>query len=618
MDEDFPQVVVMVGANLPSAGDTASGDPVSGASARAVAAPTQQAIGAPADRFVGDAALAAAIRNVPARSTLLDARLSFELDGEDMDLAMAPEHVEEAMLSLYVSSGWDGVQALLFALGREVFPVVDAGQPPGLQHGQGVPAQVVARRQAFATGVSEALLTLRGLIEETLVELAEAALAKAGTMATTAREQLDRAEWTYGVRLKPMPPPATSGAGGSGDSSGAGGGGGTTGGGAGGNSGAEGGSGQSPRPEYEIHDPGIPGAAEDLAQGIRALAQVYAKVESAQGKIDAYKASPAGAAPTNAGTGGSGGGSTPPTQPGTPTPYPDTPDAAELPAATKAFHDLLRQVAEQHPVAPGVLAMCLPERESGKDLTNQIVFAQLFAYLPVARASLGLVPTAYPTSLFRYELGRSINPINRELRLNISDTPETRAALWAGRDGRGGTLEPLLAEQLLAAVRTDLVTASKATDEETLLRTAFALSVLNSYLAAGDARDQVRYAALEKAEEPLRRYDKSVAFLSMIGYFVKPVAIAATVFGVMTAYGHMVNQFAVLAAENADLDHAALEALLLDDTGRYVTTLANKPRAGKIVEEILLSTGKTMALNTCVPALGLFASVVSDVQTLAE
>ena len=46
------------------------------------------------------------------------------------------------------------------------------------------------------------------------------------------------------------------------------------------------------------------------------------KVEDAQGKIDAYKNSPAGAAPANAGTGGSGG-STPPSNPlGTPTPYP--------------------------------------------------------------------------------------------------------------------------------------------------------------------------------------------------------------------------------------------------------------------------------------------------------
>ena len=90
----------------------------------------------------------------------------------------------------------------------------------------------------------------------------------------------------------------------------------------------------------------------------------------------------------------------------------------------------------------------------------------------------------------------------------------------------------------------------------------------------------------------------------MVGYFVKPVAAVSAMLGVMTVYGRMVNQFAVLAAENAELDNVALEALLLDDTGRYVTTLANKPRAGKIVEEILLSTGKSMALSTCGPGTG--------------
>ncbi len=613
MDEDFPHVVVLVVGALQSAGDFPVADPVSGAAARAVAAPTQLAIGAPTGQFIDDAVLAAASSGVPDRSNLPDATLSFDLDGENIGVTIAPEYVEDAMLSLYVSSGWDGVQALLFALGREVFPITAAGRPQGLSPASAVQARVVEQRQAFATAVSAGLVTLRGLIEDTLVEFAEAGLLKAEGLATAAREQLDRAEKTYGVRLKPQPLPSTTGAGGSGGTSGAGGGGNT-----GGNSGAEGGSGHDTPPEYEIHDPAVPGAAEDLANGVRALAKAYAKVEDAQGKIDAYKNSPAGAAPANAGTGGSGGSTPPSNPPGTPTPYPARPDPGELPEATKAFHDLMRQVGEQHPVAPGVLAMCLPERESGTDLKDQVVLAQLFAYLPAARGYLTQIPKKYPTAMFRYELGRSVNSINRELKLNLSDTPETRAALWAGRDGRGGILEPLLADQLLGAVRADLVAASTAADEETLLRTAFALSVLNSYLAAGDARDLVRYAALDKAEAPLRRYDKTVAFLSIVGYFVKPVAAVSAVLGVMTVYGHMFNQFAVLAAENAELDNVALEALLLDDTGRYVTTLANKPRAGKIVEEILLSTGKSMALSTCVPALGLFFQVVSDVQTLAE
>ena len=33
----------------------------------------------------------------------------------------------------------------------------------------------------------------------------------------------------------------------------------------------------------------------------------------------------------------------------------------------------MRQVGEQHPVAPGVLAICLPKRESGTDLKDQVV-----------------------------------------------------------------------------------------------------------------------------------------------------------------------------------------------------------------------------------------------------
>ncbi|HMB56613.1 MAG TPA: hypothetical protein VKM35_05325, partial [Arenimonas sp.] len=380
----------------------------------------------------------------------------------------------------------------------------------------------------------------------------------------------------------------------------------------------EGGPGTS-QTQYEVRDAEIPGAAADLLAAIKALSTAYSAVATASAADKSTAQAPSTPyATTNEGapadTGGEAAGGGPPTS--------GQPDPPSLPDAVKRFQEMFRATTAQHRIAPGVLALCMSERKGATgEIEDNVIYGQIAQYFDTADMMLGGIPVSSNSQRMRDALARSLYAINDDLRINLQDTPEVRAAVWAGRDDRSGSLEPLLADQLLERVRADIVsTAHESGDEAEVMRAAFAVAVLNGFLRSADARDLVRAARLAKAERAMADTDKGVATLSLIGLLVPPIGRVTQLIALYSLYGHAMNQLVAIASINAVMDVAALDALLADDAASFGTTLASKPRADDILGQILAETGLSLvqahAINTFLPSLGLAMQVVTDVDTL--
>lgn len=541
-----------------------------------------------AARYTGAGALAAASTPAPATGTpppagtaptgVAPAFIVFDLAGERIARPLVPEDVEDTLFSLYMMAGWAGVGACLEAIGREVFALRSIARPMAMPT-RLAPAEQ-ARRMAFAQATAAALDQLHAQVVETLIALAQAAQDKALALRDIGVELLARQAAVYGVREAQTP--LSQG-------------------------GAEGGSGADPG--YTLGEPGVQGAVEDLVAAVAGLATAYAAVEQALAKsAQAQQASPAqgagGGGGTQPGAGGAQGG----------TGSDGTPDPAQLQDASLAFQARLRDVVAQHPLAPGVFAACLPHRAADGTLQAADVRRALCEYIPQAAALLQAVPASHASDRLRVVLGEPLRDLARALHLVLDDVPEVRASLWAARED-AAAFEPLMAGPVLEAVREDLIAAT-GEDEDALLRTAFALAVLDSLRRAGDDRDAVLQAQAQAAQAPLRRQDKTVAALSLVGLLVPQVRAFAAVFGLATVLGHALAQLDEISRLQANLDRAALQALLAGDAASFATTLAAKPRASDVVTELLSGIAIGKAVDTVVPALGLLMQVEGDVQTL--
>jgi hypothetical protein len=176
--------------------------------------------------------------------------------------------------------------------------------------------------------------------------------------------------------------------------------------------------------------------------------------------------------------------------------------------------------------------------------------------------------------------------------------------------------EPLLANQLLERVREDIVRSTNATaGEEPLLRSAFMLAVLNSYLSIADARHAVAAARLAKQEAPWGRADQAAACLSLIGLLVPPVGLLGVALGAYSMYGHLTNQFESLAQSRKAMHDTAVAAAMADDSVELAQVLADFPRMETVVAELVLSFGG-MHLASKIPVVGLAMQVVGDAETL--
>lgn len=567
---------------------------------------TTRFVVAPQSTFLGQGALDAASGPPGRDGRAMKVRVSFDISGQSSELDLVPEAVEDLLIALYTASGWDGVQAFLTGLGRRVFHVESVAPTSRFSmEPTPDPPALVEQRNAYATAVTNGLATLNGLIADTLVEFSTRATQLGFSLAADAMKRLTALDANYGIRLKRDESPVNN--------NGAGGGGGSD----PGTSGAEGGPGRS-QTEYEVRDPLVPGAAEDLVVAIKALGDTYSRIERAKtflamkgSTINQGAPSGGGTAGTGAGGGAGGGGS----------PAPDPYSEASLADDIGKFQTLLKAAIAQHRIVPGVLALCLPERSDTDNgsLEDQVIYAQVAAYLQMATGWLRDVPETMDSTPLRAAMTRSLHGINRSLQLDLKDVPEVRAAVWAGRSERSGAWEPLLAEQLLDRVRVDIVEgAAESGDEADAMRAAFAVAVLTSYLRSADASVAVRTATLAKAESSMLGQDKSVAALSLMSLLVPPIRTVTLAIGLMTMAGHAMNQFTALASSNRAADAAALDALLADDSVVFVTILSNKPRFEELIGEIAKTMTMQMVFDTVFPVAGLVVQVASDVATLLE
>jgi len=341
---------------------------------------------------------------------------------------------------------------------------------------------------------------------------------------------------------------------------------------------------------FEVEDPGAPGLAEELVGAVQELRAAYGKILAEQN-------------PDN--------------------PSPDSrrlPNQALIAKAAADFSSLLKAKAKEHRVVAGVLGLSIQEEGTSglgtEAEARQKVFRWLAAYLESARGWLKVIPAAYPSNLLRHGMGNSTRRVNRTLGLALDDVPEVRAALWAGRDTEEAVFEPLLANQLLERVRQDILRSTNATaGEEPLLRSAFMLAVLNSYLATADARHAVAAARLAKQEAPWARADQAAACLSLLGLLVPPVGLVGVALGGYSMYGHLTNQFESLAQSRQATQNAAIDAVMADDSVELAQLLADFPRMETVVAELVLSFGG-MHLASKIPVVGLAMQVVGDAETL--
>ncbi len=253
-------------------------------------------------------------------------------------------------------------------------------------------------------------------------------------------------------------------------------------------------------------------------------------------------------------------------------------------------------------------------------LGEQTVFAATVQYLVQARASLSQLPSSYDASGLEYAVRGALPRVLLDPQVRLEDRPEVRAAVFSGaRVASDGGFQPLTSDLLLEQVRRDIVGAARgpAGDDEKV-RAAFTLAVLNSYTAAADARDAIPAARAKEEQAPLKPFSKITAAVSLIGLFVRPVAVVAGGLGLLAMAGSAYLQFRSVAEVNKVLDAAALDALLADDTAAFAQVVASKPRGIDVLTEAGASVGELMLLDRVFPIAGLAVGAWSDIETLME
>jgi hypothetical protein len=549
------------------------------------------------DDFLGSGALEAAKgpASAPRPPTYL-LPLMFQLDGESVSLELKPGMVSDTLIGLYIAGGWAWAQAFLHAfldaIGR------DSGVPSLIDVLQmrAPAAKDPGRAKAFAEAVSKALPDLNGLISNVLVEIAQRTIAKAHDLAAVAGSELTVQAQLYDIRPVRAQQPASGGTEGRGEPTSAEGG--DTGG-AGGGTG--GGSGSEPKvTEAQGYAPADPTKADivaDLVSAIQQLVNAYSTLETEQTLADASAAETHEGSPTSA------------------PPPPATGQPTKLEAAAGTLSKLLKETTGQHKLAPGIVALCLSKRsDAGDPFDKKIIYSCTAEYIASARESLAQIPVNYNATGLREALAKSTQPEARALEVSLADTPEARAAVFAGR---GTSFEPLMADQLLERVRRDIVNEAKtARNDDEAVRALFALAVINSYLAASDARDVVPRAQAARAREPLQALAKISAALSLVGLLVPPLGVVGTIIGLYTVYGDALSQLDEVVRLNTRLDTRALETLLSENQAAFAQTLAAKPRPSDVYVELATSFIGFALAGRLLPRLALGVSVVSDAKTL--
>lgn len=568
-------------------GDTPA-DPLRDAQSAFIDNPAAGAVGGPNEQFLGGAALDAARGRASLPAAASNAvPLSFTLDNQKVTMRLTPENFSDVLLALYTAGGWEWVHQFAYAAGRRIFPAFVAHLTP----------EQIARQQVYARVAGRSFEDLNRFIADALVAMAERAAEKMRELAETAAGNLALEEVKYGIRKAAPPTPsglgtdATSGqddseaSANNEDQSGAGGGGGADTG--------------NPNVQKYVSNPQIAGADKDLVTAIQQLAKAYTDLERLQGTPE--KALLNDAAPP-----------------------PDPPDPEKIRAASAAFSKMLQDALAQHRLAPGILAVCLPKRPSDDAVIDeQTVFASTVEYLAMSRASLAGVPAKYDSAPLREALRKTLRQLTRRLEgfidVHLDETPETRAAVFAGGSDRRTAFEPLLADQVLERVRADMIAAAKSSaNDDAKVRAGFSLAVLNSYLSVSDAREAIPRARASKDALPFIGVAKASSALSLVGLLIPPLGIAGAVVGGIALVGDALNQFNEVARTNAELDFRALDALLTDDQAAFARSLAAKPRGMAVIGGIVTSLAGFALVGRYLPRVGLAVQVVSDAHTLLE
>lgn len=501
------------------------------------------------------------------------------LNGKPTTLTTDADSIADQLIALYLSGGWDWANALLEGVTRTAAPLppvrtgilVDPGQMP-IHHGE------LLRRAA------EGVAILNSAIEDAVVELALEVLDRARRQAPRVRVALEQAEQRYGVRRKPREP-AREGAS---------------------PTGAEGGPGTSDTLGFEVRNPAEPAAATDLMDRLRGLVGPYLALQRV---LDLAEAPPPEARPP---------GARPP--PGAErSPYPGPPSDVELDAARRDYRMALEAVARDHPVGPGVFALCIPDllKDPQLPLEEQRMLSAIFEFFRLAELRMMQLPEQYPESVLRYVVKEPLSKMAGKLGASIADTPEMRAMWWASRPEKHLLFEPLLATQMIDAIRSELV-RSQPPDDEELVRTAFMLAVIHGLGLSKRDVGVLRLAQLDNAERPFKRFDKTAALLSLVGLVLPPVDAAAAAVGVYSLYGHCVNQFAALSALESDAETRAVDALLSDDAAGFALALGERPDVAEVLGEAAASMARDLVLAKVAPAVAIAMQIWEDGKTLVE
>jgi hypothetical protein len=537
------------------------------------------------DAFLGNGALDAAKGPASRKDTQsITLPILFYIAGEPIKVSLKPENFSDALFSLYTAGAWDWAEPFLAAVRKALFP---------LDTQRDLSQEQIARINAFLKVAPQGITDLNKSIANALVELARSVVDKAQQLATQARAQIESQKATYGI-VEVDTKPATGGTEG-----------GPGGGGAGsGNEGSGGGGGNSDKttkPVFGVPDPNTRAAAADLVAAIQKLATAYSQLEKAQ--LDFQNTASA-------------------------EPYSGAPPSQDVTAAHHALSKLLKAVAVNHPLASGILALCLPQRSSEGALDEQTIYDCTLDYVAQAEDWLASLSRTYDYAELRNALARptysqatALGISLPELGISLPDTPETRAAVFSGRTDRGVMFEPLVADQILDRVRHDIVAEARTspTDDRDVW-TIFMLTVLNSYIAVADARDVIPEALAAIEEKPMQVFNKVLAALSLVGLLVPPVfaAVQASRLAEFALFGNALIQLDQVARLNSKLNRVALDALLVGDAEKFALTIASKPRATDVMADIMISFIGYQALGKMLPPIALAVQAFNDGETLLE
>lgn len=615
---ELPDSIVILGTGLsdPEPGAPPA-DPVKDVEARFLTEPGKAAVDAPQQAYVGDGALDAA--KGPAsepRPEVLTLPLSFDLDNERVNVVVTPESFSEVLIGLYIAGEWKWVQSFLHAVGASLLRANVVGRGNQLYRQPKADPADSARLRAFGDAAQTAIGALNDHIASALVALALQVTDKAQELSATTTASLTEQERIYGITVRP--PPADTGQGGAEGGSGS-------------DSAANAPAAENTAPHYESAQPEV---AADLVAAVEEVVTACASYQGLQQAFDKAKQEKKSEPPSSTGSGGpsgagggaggqgaSGGqvgsGGQSGAEGGTGTNPP--PALKDVQSAQERVAKTLKDAAAQHRLAPGIAALCLKQKKEGQSLGDQVVFAATVQYLAQARASLTQLPATYDVSSLDYAVRGALPRVLLDPEVRLEDRPEVRAAVFSGARVASGGFQPLASDLLLGEVRRDVVRAATGpVDDDEKVRAAFTLAVLNSYLASADARDAIPAAKAKEERAPLKVLSKITAAASLLGLFVRPVALVAGGLGMLEMAGNAYLQFRSVAESNKVLDAAALDALLADETAAFAQIVASKPRGIDVLTEVGASVGEMMLLDRVFPLAGLAVGAWSDVETLIE